>query len=150
MADVEEKEELIVYRSSMRMPYRWAAGMTATKFYREIAENQKLYATYCPICKRNLFPARKSCSRCFTETSEWVEVASLGTIETFTIAHHQKKEGIAAIYALIKLDGADTAFIHKISTLTAEKVKIGARVRAVFAEKATGNILDIKHFELID
>jgi uncharacterized protein len=145
------EEELIVYKRSMRMPYRWAAGMTATRFYREIAQGQKIYGTRCPSCERVLAPARKSCSRCFRDTDEWVEVGPGGVIETFTVVRYS----VAAIqpaqppivYALIKLDGADTAFIHYLGEVDAKDVKTGMRVTAVFAQQPSGQILDIKYFK---
>lgn len=145
------EEELIVYRSSMRIPYRWAAGMTATQFYRELAEHQKLFGTRCAGCARVLFPARQNCSRCFKATEEWVEVGPAGTVESFTIAHYPvamlSPTDTPVIYALIKLDGADTAFIHRLKELDTDALKIGLRVSAVFAEQKTGQILDIAHFK---
>ena len=137
------EEELIVYRRSMRIPYRWAAGMTATRFYREIAQGRKIFGTRCPSCKRVLMPARKSCSSCFRDTDEWVEVGPAATVETFTIVRQQSP----TIYAMIKLDGADTAFIHRLGEVEPNLVKAGMRVTAVFADQPTGQILDIQFFK---
>jgi hypothetical protein len=143
------QEELVVYRSAMRIPYRWAAGMTATRFYREIAENGKLFGTRCPACARVLVPARKSCSRCFRDTTEWVEVSRQGTVKTFTIVHYTspvQPSPPPIIYILVQLDGADTAFIHRLASVATETIKIGMRVEAVLAENPKGQILDIEHF----
>jgi uncharacterized OB-fold protein len=52
--------------------------------------------------------------------------------------------------AFIKPDGADTAIAHFIDETDMEKLDIGMRVRAVFEEKRTGRLLDIKHFTVID
>jgi uncharacterized OB-fold protein len=147
------EEELIIYRRSMRIPYRWAAGMTATRFYQEIAQGQKIFGTRCPKCARVLMPARQSCSQCFQETNEWVEVGPTGVVKTFTVAHYQvaaQQFKSPIIYALIQLDGADTAFIHHLRDVDAKDVKTGMRVTAVFAEKASGNILDIEYFKPIN
>jgi uncharacterized protein len=145
------EEELIVYRSSMRMPYRWAAGMTATRFYREIAQNRKIYGTRCPSCSRVLVPARKMCSRCFRDTDEWVEVGPGGTVETFTVVRYSTPSIQPAtppiIYAMVRLDGADTAFIHLLSEIDPDAVKTGMRVRAVFKPEPSGQILDIQYFK---
>src|SRR5689334_20219624 len=100
-------EELVVYRSSMRIPYRWAAGMTATRFYRELAQEKTLYGTKCSACARVLFPARKSCSLCFQETDEWVPVGPAGTVQSYTVARYQVAHLPAPppiVYALVKLD----------------------------------------------
>lgn len=144
------EEELVVYRGSMRIPYRWAAGMTATRFYRELAEGQKIFGTRCDKCQRVLFPARQSCSQCFQNTSEWIEVGPAGTVQTFTVARYAVPLLGAeppVIYALIKLDGADTAFIHRLDEVEAASVKTGMRVTAQFAPEAKGHILDIAYFK---
>jgi uncharacterized protein len=145
------EEELVIYRGSMRIPYRWAAGLTATRFYREIAESKKIFGTRCAKCSRVLVPARKSCSRCFADTEEWVEVGPAGTIETFTVVRYevpsQSRLPQPAVMALIRLDGADTAFIHRIGEVDAERVKTGMRVTAVFASQPAGQILDIEYFK---
>jgi uncharacterized protein len=50
------------------------------------------------------------------------------------------------IYALIRLDGADTDLLHLLGGVSPEEVRIGMRVRAVFRDDRHGNILDIEHF----
>ena len=52
-------------------------------------------------------------------------------------------------YVFVKLDGADTALPHFLDSADPEKVKVGARVKAVFEEECKGSIMDIKHFTLI-
>ena len=49
--------------------------------------------------------------------------------------------------ALIRLDGADTALAHIVRQQDLDRLKVGGRVRAVFAEKRTASILDIAWFE---
>ncbi|MEW6731247.1 MAG: Zn-ribbon domain-containing OB-fold protein [Acidobacteriota bacterium] len=147
---MSSEEELIIYRRSMRIPYRWAAGMTATRFYREIAESKKIYGTRCSNCARVLMPARKSCSRCFRDIDEWVEVGPNGTVQSFTVIHYQEPIHplpVPLVYALIQLDCADTAFVHIIRGIEASAVRTGMRVTAVFAEQPTGQITDIQYFK---
>lgn len=144
----QPEEELVVYKSSLRIPYRWAAGLTASQFYRRIAQEQKLYGTFCSKTKRVLFPPRKSNSE---GNEEWVEVGPAGTVKTFTVVRYPVPSLATTtppiIYALIQLDGADTAFIHQLSEIEVENVKTGMRVTAVFAEKPSGSILDIQYFK---
>lgn len=146
-------EEIIVHQTALSIPYSWAAGRHATRFYREIAERRKLFGTRCPRCQRVLFPARKACSRCFTETTDWVEVGPAGTVTSFTIVHYAEPQiqplPPPLVYGLIQLDGADTAFVHLIHEVDVAQVKTGMRVEAVFAESPQGNILDIKFFKPI-
>ena len=47
--------------------------------------------------------------------------------------------------ALIRLDGADTALVHRVKVNRAT-LRVGLRVMAVFAENRSGSILDIVHF----
>jgi uncharacterized OB-fold protein len=73
-----------------------------------------------------------------------------GTVESFTVVRythemHPVKAPLA--YALIRLDGADGALLHLIGGIDPDRLKVGMRVKAVFAEQREGSILDIRHFE---
>jgi uncharacterized OB-fold protein len=61
-----------------------------------------------------------------------------------------RKRLVKTDYAFVRLDGADTDLQHYVEIKDEKKVKIGARVRAVFEEKRSGKITDIKHFVVID
>lgn len=79
-----------------------------------------------------------------------VELSGTGTIRTAVVVNkplrqHLRQEPFA--FALVELDGADTAMMH-IVTGDLSKAKAGARVRAVFAENRVGYITDISHFEV--
>ena len=52
-------------------------------------------------------------------------------------------------YAIIRLDGADTDFVHLIKEGDPQNLKIGMRVEAVFYEKPRKRILDIEYFKPI-
>jgi uncharacterized OB-fold protein len=54
------------------------------------------------------------------------------------------------ILGMIKLDGAETPFVHIVEGIEPENVEIGMRVKAVFADKTTNTILDIDHFAPIE
>jgi len=49
-------------------------------------------------------------------------------------------------YALVRLDGADTGFLHLLGEADTKGLRIGMRVEAVFGEERVGNILDIRYF----
>lgn len=79
-----------------------------------------------------------------------VELSGKGTIRTAVVVHkplpqHPRQEPFA--FALVDLDGADTAMMHLV-TGDLSKAKAGARVRAVFAPERVGYITDISHFEV--
>jgi len=47
------------------------------------------------------------------------------------------------VLALIKLDGADAAMAHVLGGVAPEDVRVGMKVKAVFAKEPTNTILDI-------
>lgn len=51
-------------------------------------------------------------------------------------------------WALVKLDGADTAMLHAVDAGSASRMKSGVRVRARFAAERVGHIRDLACFEL--
>jgi uncharacterized OB-fold protein len=141
------------------LPYRWAMGETTTRFFDEF-KNKKIMGTRCSKCNRVLIPARSFCSHCFDRIDEWVEVGQEGVLKTW-VAVNFSYEGQPKvppyIIAIIDLDGADVGLPHFVGNVpledfdeTAKKVRIGGRVRAVWKEERSGNILDIDYFEPID
>ena len=50
-------------------------------------------------------------------------------------------------WALIRLDGADTAMLHAVDAGSSEQIRTGMRVRVRWADETTGHIHDIACFE---
>jgi uncharacterized OB-fold protein len=81
----------------------------------------------------------------------FVDVASTGTIETAAwISEPLRKHPLQTPFAwvLVKLDGADTAFLHALDASKEQAVK-GARVQIRWraADDRKGHISDIECFE---
>lgn len=138
--------------------YRYAMGPYASKFFDGLRE-KKILGIRCPSCKRVLLPPRAFCDRCFIETKDWVQVSDMGIIESFIIVYRKFYGLPDPPYALglIKLKGADEGILHFICGIdlskpqeALKKLKIGAKVRAVWSEKRVGSILDIKCFEVVE
>ncbi|MGD2272448.1 MAG: Zn-ribbon domain-containing OB-fold protein [Desulfobacterales bacterium] len=142
----------MVLEGKVDLPFSYSAGKTASRFLIELRDRQRIMGKRCPGCNKVIVPAQLFCSQCFTDTDEWVEVRSEGNLITFTVVHrkesHYPKDAPLA-YGIIQLDGADTAFVHLLAETDVTQLQAGMRVRAVFSEKRTGYILDIKHFEAI-
>jgi uncharacterized OB-fold protein len=71
-------------------------------------------------------------------------------ITNYTVVNYNDKHlprRAPYILALIKVDGADTPFPHIVEGVDAEDVKVGMKVKAVFAEETTNTIRDLDHFE---
>jgi uncharacterized OB-fold protein len=82
--------------------------------------------------------------------TEWVQVGSTGTVQSWTWVPEPdegqpRQEPFA--WALIKLDGADTAMLHAIDAKSSEQLSTGMRVRVRWAEERRGSIHDIACFE---
>jgi hypothetical protein len=81
---------------------------------------------------------------------EWVEVGHEGILESYTLVYKPEPIHIADApfaFGIIRLDGADTGMVHRLGEIDFEKIRIGMRVRAVFAEERKGDIRDIKYFK---
>jgi uncharacterized OB-fold protein len=82
--------------------------------------------------------------------TEWVELGDTGTLQTFTIVRYEKpalhplKAPFA--YGIIKLDGADSGFVHIIADTDLDKLEAGMKVKAVFKDERQGDLLDIRYF----
>ena len=136
--------------SRINVPYNWWAGDTASRFLTALRDEARLTATRCKDCGRVTVPPRKSCPECFTQHSEWVALPGTGTVTAFTVARRQLAalpKAVPVIFALIRLDGADTALLHHLDDVAPDDVHIGLRVTPVFADERKGHIMDIRHFK---
>jgi uncharacterized protein len=83
-------------------------------------------------------------------TDEWVEVGPVGEVTTWAwLAEPRSNNPLdrAFAWALIKLDGADTALLHVVDARDESAMRTGMRVRARFREEREGVITDIEAFE---
>lgn len=82
-----------------------------------------------------------------------VPVAGVGTVLSWTW-QSRPLEGQPLdrpfAWALIKLDGADTALLHAVAADSADAVSTGARVHAHWVDEPVGAITDIAYFALGD
>ncbi|MET8422919.1 OB-fold domain-containing protein [Nocardia sp. NPDC004860] len=82
--------------------------------------------------------------------SEFVGVSDVGTVQTWSwVAEPVRGQPFDRpfAYALIKLDGADTAILHAVDVASPADIATGMRVRARWAAERTGDIHDIAAFE---
>lgn len=146
-------DEEIVYHSKIRVPYQWSVGEYGSRFFYELRENKKIWATRCPNCKKAFIPPRKTCPDCFVTIGEWLEVGPNGSLVTFTVVRYSAQiHPISAPLAIgiIQLDGADTGLVHLIGGLEVEDIRSGMRVKPVFKEDREANLLDISYFEPVE
>ncbi|MBN2026880.1 MAG: Zn-ribbon domain-containing OB-fold protein [Actinobacteria bacterium] len=150
MDDWREKQELLVMDGRIKVPYRWFAGETGTRYLESLRDEGKFLGTRCPECGVVYHIPRRNCPDCFAECSEWVELGSEGTLESYTVVrkHHPQLSVLPLPYGygIIKLDGADTGFLHLLGEFDENELAVGSRVEAVFSDAREGNILDVKYF----
>ncbi|MGO8874549.1 MAG: Zn-ribbon domain-containing OB-fold protein [Acidimicrobiales bacterium] len=82
-------------------------------------------------------------------TGESVTVSDVGTVTTWCwvahpLPHHLLDRPFA--FALVMLDGADTALLHYVDARSMEAMSTGMRVRAVWRAERHGHICDIAAF----
>jgi uncharacterized OB-fold protein len=150
MGDWRDGQEIIVMDGRIKVPYRWAAGEVGTKYLASLRDDKKFLGTRCPKCDKVYHVPRRNCPDCFEECSEWVELGSSGILEAYTIVrkHHPQLCPLPLPfgYGVIRLEGADTGFLHLLYDFKEGQLRSGIRVEAVFADEPDGNILDVKYF----
>ena len=157
---MSKKEEFPLLKGTIELPYSWAIGPAAAKFFDEFKKNKRIMGTQCSTCNRILVPARAFCPRCFTDTEEWIQVSDEGTLRTFCITYYsfpgQPTEPPYAV-GIIELDGADTGITHYIGGVdltdvkeATKKIKVGIRVKAIWKDNREGTIHDIKYFKPVE
>ncbi|GDY31613.1 Zn-ribbon domain-containing OB-fold protein [Gandjariella thermophila] len=85
--------------------------------------------------------------------TEPVEVGQEGTVLTWSwIAEPLEGQPLDRpfAWALVRLDGADTAMLHAVDAGSPEAMRTGMRVRVRWAEETAGHIRDIACFEPLD
>lgn len=152
MADANQ---LIIESGNAPVPFRYAVGMHGSKFFSALRE-RRLLGIRCPCCSKVYVPPRGVCGPCFAQMHEWVEVGPGGVIGSFTIlrfAFIDPETGVQKPvpygYGFIKLDGADTLFQHYLDIQDERRIRVGARVEAVFARERHGSMRDIECFRVV-
>ena len=147
----EGRDYSFVVEGKLEIPFRYFAGALCSHFLTTLRDRKAILGVRCDRCEKVFVPPRSTCELCFEDLSEkWVEVASAGTVISFTEIRYQEPYQPCEppyILALIRLDGADTGLAHIIRGADPSEVSVGLRVEAVFAEKGNGTILDIDHFK---
>jgi len=128
--------------TSLNLPYTLSAGPAAGTFLAELA-NHRLVGSRCPGCAKIIVPAQDFCGTCGTELSELVEVPGTGTLDGFARAE-------SGVLGLVRLDGTDTDFLHRILDADYDDLAIGQRVAVRWADEVNGSVLDLAGFVVAD
>ncbi|OQX83295.1 MAG: hypothetical protein B6D63_06490 [Candidatus Latescibacteria bacterium 4484_7] len=131
--------------------YVYTYGLAGERFFRAIKDKGTFLATYCPHCEISFVPPKAYCDHCFAKLDRYVDVGTVGFVETFTISYEnmdgsRKKE--PTVLAMVRIDGTDGGLIHYITGIEVEDIAIGMPVEAIFKPKSkrVGSIEDIVGF----
>jgi uncharacterized OB-fold protein len=141
--------EARAWQGAIPLQSRYSMGIAGERFFREIKDNARLLATYCPQCDYTYLPPRAYCERCFAELTDWVEVPPLGIVYSYTVLYQDLEEQPLKeplVVAFVRLPGCDGGLIHLLEGVPPDEVCIGMPVRVVFKRKREGSILDIAGF----
>lgn len=148
---LDKLQKAIAWTGDIPITNRYTAGIAGERFLREIKDNACFVGTRCSQCDLTYVPATMFCERCFAELDEWVEVASQGTVFTFTVLYRDLDDQpleAPQVLAYVKLDDTDGGLVHFLGEVSPTDIFIGMPVEAVFQEagERTGSVLDIKYF----
>jgi uncharacterized OB-fold protein len=130
----------------MPVRFRYTPGVGNGAFFEAVRDRGVFLGSRCAECGVTYLPARIFCERCLAQLQADTECGPEGTVESWTVAHEDvdgERLDDPVVYALVKLDGADTVLLHR----SLAPVDIGDRVGVVLKPDRTGSILDIEGFE---
>ncbi len=147
-----EGKDVWVYEGQVNIPNTYTAGALGTEIFTKLRDEKKIMGMRCPNCNKVFVLARSICRDCFEKMEDMVELSDQGTVLTYTVCSQPnpiQPAETSRTYAVIQLDGADNGLVHMLGEVEPEAINIGMRVRAVFKEERTGNLLDIAYFKPI-
>jgi uncharacterized OB-fold protein len=135
--------------SPVRLEYTVTAGKHLTHYLKGFAVKE-IRGGRCPKCEKVYLPPRGSCPTCGVPADEGVLVKDTGTVTTFCIIRIPfDAEPFPPPYAAVAvlLDGADMPIFHLLRGIAPEDVRMGMRVKAVWAEDLKPTASSVKWFE---
>ena len=133
----------------IEIAYNWTTGRAIGRFLTELRDRKKIYGLRCPTCGKVYVPPHDLCDACYVEMTEWVALTGTGTLKSYCIIHKETpNQPLQPPYAVgaIRLDGADTDFIHLIGGCEHATIQCGMRLTPQWKAQPEGNILDIAYF----
>ena len=142
-------EEVLTSDHVLEYPYSRSVGPVIGAFLTGLRDGKVLGAT--APDGRVIVPPTEYDPATAEPTGELVEVGPEGTLETWAwvetpLPQHPLERPFA--WALVRLDGADTAILHALDAGSPDVISTGMRVRTEFvgADEREGRIQDIRAF----
>jgi uncharacterized OB-fold protein len=135
----------------LEFPYTRSTGPVIGRFMTELRDGPRLLGSRRADGRVVMPPTEYDPETGATlDASEMVEVGPGGTVTTWAWVGSPRPEhplDRPFAWALIRLDGADTALLHAVDAGDEATMQTGMRVQARFADERVGGICDLACFE---
>lgn len=109
-----------------------------------------IYGAKCAKCGVVYFPPLKTCQTCFEKTIELIELPPTGILKNFIGDFNSKQsKKNRELFGLVQVDLSDTPVIMRIFNANSKKLKLGMKVKVVWANGKLTNTPHIVGFEPI-
>ena len=144
----QTESEILTAPHVLEYPYKRSLGPVIGRFFTSLRE-RRIEGVRTPA-GRVIVPPTEYDRETSEPLSEFVEVGETGIVTTWAWVtqprlNHPLQRPFA--WALIRLDGADTAMLHAVDAGTESVMSTGMRVRVRWAFDPQGGIRDIECFE---
>jgi uncharacterized OB-fold protein len=131
--------------------YVYTFGLAGEKFFRTIKDKGTFVATHCDECEITFVPPKVYCDRCMAQLDTYIDVGTIGYIETFTLSFRNMDDSekeIPKVLAMVRIGETDGGLIHYIEGFELDDIAIGMPVKAILKPKSQrkGSIADIVGF----
>ena len=140
--------DLLVAPHVVEYTYRRSVGPVLGRFFTALRERRILGVR--TGAGRVMVPPKEYDPETGQELDDLVEVADAGVVTTWAWVHRPREKqpfDHPFAWALIRLDGADTALLHAVDAGSEDAMRTGMRVRARWRDETKGVITDIVGFE---
>ena len=152
--NLDEEQDVSITKGMVRAEFNFWVGIVMDKFYDGLQE-KKFIGTKCSKCGKVFLPPRNRCGNCFAKAEDFIELAETGILKNFTVTTYKITERKSRnvkkdqIVGLVQIDGADTAMVVPIINTNPGDLKIGMKLKVVWAKNIKGHPNDIAGFEPI-
>lgn len=141
-------EELLSAPHVLQYDYRRSLGEVLSRFFTGLRD-RRLEGVKTRTGRVLVPPAEYDPETGDATADEWVEVGPGGVVRSWAwvsepLGRHPLERPFA--FALIQLDGADTALTHVVDAGREDAMRTGMRVTAKWADETVGSIRDIVAF----
>jgi uncharacterized OB-fold protein len=135
--------------TTVEMPYVRTLGPVMSRFFTGLRDGE-IWANKTQGGMVQCPPFEYDPSSGEAAADDWVQLGGAGTVTTWAwieqpLRNHMLQEPFA--WAMVRLDGADTDFLHAVRVGSKDEMSTGMRVQVRWRSERVGDIRDIECFE---